>query len=65
MADKNYLMIDADDIVRNCIVWDGETPYEPPEGWRLEEVSEGEYYEYGKKRGIEPPQPPLVAEPKE
>jgi hypothetical protein len=52
---QNYLMIDGDGVVQNCIVWDGETPYEPPMGWILEPLQQGEYYEFGKQRGITPP----------
>jgi hypothetical protein len=58
MAEKIYLMIDENGIVQNACVWDGVTPYAPPSGWTLEEVQEGEYYEFGKPRGIEPPPPP-------
>jgi hypothetical protein len=58
MTEKNYLMIDESGIVQNCIVWDGVTPFEPPEGWTLAELEEGEYYELGQPRGIEPPPPP-------
>jgi hypothetical protein len=48
-------MIDADGMVRNVCVWDGVTQYDPPVGWTLEEMAEGEYYEYGKPRGTSPP----------
>jgi hypothetical protein len=58
MAEKTYLMLDADGIVRNACAWNGVTPYDPPYGLTLVEAGEDEYYEFGQPRGIEPPPPP-------
>ena len=53
-----YLMIDADGLVQNAAMWDGVSPYELPYGWTAAELNDGEYYEFGKPRGIAPPAPP-------
>jgi hypothetical protein len=60
---QNYLMIDGDGVVQNCIVWDGVALYEPPVGWTLVPVDEGEYYEFGKPRGVTPPAVVVTSKP--
>jgi len=52
---KNYLTIDPEGLVQNLIVWDGEEQLRLATGWTVVELNEGEYYEFGKPRGIEPP----------
>jgi len=58
MVEQVYLMIDRNGIVRNACVWDGESPYSPPLDLQLVPLAEGEYYEFGKPRGIARPAPP-------
>jgi hypothetical protein len=52
---KTYLVIDAGNLVQNAVLWDGVTAWAPPPGYTAAEANDGEYYEFGKPRGIAPP----------
>ena len=53
----HYLLIDEAGLVQNVVVWDGTSPMELPENWTAQELADGEYYEFGKPPGIDPPSP--------
>jgi hypothetical protein len=58
----HMLMMDENGLVQNIAVWDGITPLILKEGWTVAELEPGEYYEFGKPRGYQSPQPEPLPE---
>jgi len=48
MSEENntYAVIDNNNIARNFILWDGVSPYDPGEGFRLVKINSGISYDY-------------------
>ena len=51
----HYFLIDQAGLVQNVDRVDGTSSFELPQGWTARELADGEYYEFGKPPGIDPP----------